>query len=76
VSVRAADGHLRCGYHGWRYDLDGAVREITSQRGFGVIERDRYGLRPVRIAAWEQMVFVNPAPDGEPARRVPRPAAA
>ena len=20
---QAADGHLRCGYHGWRYDLDG-----------------------------------------------------
>ena len=63
---RADDGNLRCGYHGWRYDLDGAIREITSQRGFGLIERERYGLRPVRIASWEQMVFVNPAPDGMP----------
>jgi nitrite reductase/ring-hydroxylating ferredoxin subunit len=63
---QAADGHLRCGYHGWRYDLDGAVREITSQRGFGLIDRDRYGLRPVRIGAWEQMVFVNPSPHGMP----------
>ena len=62
----AADGHLRCGYHGWRYDLDGAIREITSQRGFGLIERERYGLRPVRIGAWAQMVFVNPSPDGAP----------
>jgi choline monooxygenase len=63
---RADDGNLRCGYHGWRYDLDGAVREITSQRGFGLIERERYGLRPVRVGTWAQMVFVNPSADGAP----------
>ena len=63
---RADDGNLRCGYHGWRYDLDGAVREITSQRGFGYIERENYGLRPVRVGTWAQMVFVNPSTDGVP----------
>ncbi len=61
---RADDGHLRCGYHGWRYDLDGAVSEITSQRGFGRIDRGDYGLRPVRVATWAQMVFINPSDAG------------
>lgn len=61
---QAADGHLRCGYHGWRYDLDGAVREITSQKGFGVIDRGDYALRPVRVDTWAQMVFIDPSGAG------------
>ncbi len=55
------DGMLTCGYHGWRYDLDGAVREITSQRGFGGIARDAFGLRPLHVDTWGGLVFVNPS---------------
>ncbi|HEY2303766.1 MAG TPA: aromatic ring-hydroxylating dioxygenase subunit alpha [Acidimicrobiales bacterium] len=58
------DGVLRCGFHGWRFDLDGAVREISSQASFGRIRRADYGLRPVRIGVWGQLVFINPHPDG------------
>ena len=42
--------------------LDGCGPGDHVPTRFGHIERDRYGLRPVRIAAWEQMVFVTPPP--------------
>lgn len=60
-SGSCADGTLQCGYHGWRYDLDGAVREITSQRGFGTIDRAEFSLRRVHVDSWAGLVFVNPA---------------
>jgi choline monooxygenase len=58
------DGLLRCGFHGWRFDLAGPVREISSQATFGRITRDDYGLRPVRVGIWNQLVFINPELDG------------
>lgn len=60
----ASEGTIQCGYHNWRFGLDGAVREITSQRAFGGIERASFDLRPVRLAQWAQMVFINPSNDG------------
>ena len=61
-SGRCDDGTLQCGYHRWRFDLDGAVREITSQRGFGRIDRDDFSLRALHVATWAGLVFVNPTP--------------
>lgn len=61
-SGRSDDGSFRCGYHNWRFGLDGAVREITSQRGFGVVDRDAMGLRPVHVDTWAGLVFVHPSP--------------
>jgi choline monooxygenase len=55
---------IRCGFHGWTYDLDGAVREVTSRRGFGRIDDSEYGLRPVRVDTWGDLVFINPSPAG------------
>jgi len=61
---RCDDGLLRCGFHGWRFELTGAIREISSQASFGHIARSDYGLHPVRTGIWNQLVFINPAPDG------------
>ena len=58
---------IRCPYHSWTYDLDGALhlapyfggrdlREVPD--GF---ERERYGLIPVRTATWHDWIFVNPS---------------
>ena len=43
-------------------DLAGAVREITSQRGFGGIARESFDLRPLHVDTWGGLVFVNPSP--------------
>ncbi|MBX3232255.1 MAG: aromatic ring-hydroxylating dioxygenase subunit alpha [Labilithrix sp.] len=49
---------LRCPYHGWTYGLDGALRGVTELEGLEGFEREGMGLVPVRVAAWEQLVFV------------------
>ncbi len=57
---------IRCPYHSWAYGLDGALlaapyfggREPrAAPPGF---DRGRYGLAPVRSAAWHDWIFVNP----------------
>jgi len=60
------DGELVCGYHGWRYALDGRLRAAT---GFGTAEgfdpRD-YGLFTVRLEIWRGLVFVVMDPEAAP----------
>ncbi len=63
--VRGAAGNcgeaLVCGYHGWRYALDGRLRAAT---GFGAARnfdpRD-FGLFEVRCEIWRGLVFVTMA---------------
>ena len=50
----------------------GAVREISSQASFGRIRACDYGLRPVRVGIWNQLVFINPELDGPGLVGVPR----
>jgi len=47
---------LRCRYHGWVYDQDGALRKTP---GFGAeIDLGAFGLIPVRVESWRGFVFV------------------
>ena len=51
--------NLVCRYHGWAYDLDGA---LVQARGFGDaadFDRGDFGLLPVRVDEWRGLVFVN-----------------
>ena len=36
-----------CKYHGWRYDLDGALTFVQQESEFFDLDRDSYGLRSV-----------------------------
>ena len=54
---------LVCGYHGWRYALDGRLRAAT---GFGAAERfdpRAFGLLGVRLEIWRGLAFVALDPD-------------
>lgn len=51
--------HLRCPYHGWTYGLDGALKGAPEFAGVCNFDRTQNGLVPVRVAAWEQFVFVT-----------------
>jgi choline monooxygenase len=57
---------LRCGYHRWCWTMEGKLREIPSRRGFGVIRNDEYGLVPVRVETFGNLVFINLDNDAEP----------
>jgi choline monooxygenase len=51
--------HLRCPYHGWTYGLDGSLKGAPEFAGVSNFDRAQNGLVPVRVAVWEQFVFVT-----------------
>jgi choline monooxygenase len=58
--------NLVCQYHGWSYDLDGA---LLAARDFGDaadFDPADFGLLPVRVEEWRGFVFVNLDPDAAP----------
>ena len=57
---------LRCPYHGWRWRLDGSLREIPERSEFCPVSDADVGLREVRLEQWNHWVFVNLDPDAGP----------
>lgn len=57
-----------CKYHGWRYDLEGALTFVQQESEFFDLDKNDYGLAPLRAEVWEGFVFVNMDPDAEPLR--------
>jgi choline monooxygenase len=51
--------HLRCPYHGWTYGFDGSLKGTPEFAGVCDFDRTRNGLVPVRVASWENFVFVT-----------------
>lgn len=57
-------GVIRCPYHSWGYDLDGALRATPHVGGPGCnthpdVRREELGLIGVRSQVWMDMVFVD-----------------
>jgi choline monooxygenase len=50
---------LRCGYHGWTWDLAGALKRVPNRKGFGALRLSEFPLVGVAVDAWERLVFVN-----------------
>ncbi|MCV7218080.1 aromatic ring-hydroxylating dioxygenase subunit alpha [Mycobacterium crocinum] len=57
---------LRCGYHGWTWDLAGALKRVPNRKGFGALHMNDFPLIGVRIDVWERLVFVNLDADAMP----------
>jgi Rieske 2Fe-2S family protein len=57
---------LVCPYHGWVYNMDGslkAARWMERLDGFDPVD---YGLKQVRVAVFEGLIFINCDPDAAP----------
>ncbi len=39
---------LRCGYHGWTWDLAGSLKRVPNRKGFGALRLTDFPLLPVR----------------------------
>lgn len=57
-------GVIRCPYHSWTYDLNGALKGTPHLGGVNQHKDERFacekhGLKPLRSAIWMDMVFVN-----------------
>ncbi|MCK0174267.1 SRPBCC family protein [Mycolicibacterium sp. F2034L] len=50
---------LRCGYHGWTWDLHGTLRRVPHRKGFGALPMREFPLHTVQVDTWERLVFVN-----------------
>ena len=50
---------LRCGYHGWTWDLCGVLKRVPNRKGFGTIQMSEFPLFAVGVDVWERLVFVN-----------------
>ena len=58
-----------CKYHGWRYDLDGALTFVQQESEFFDLDKSEYGLVPVHCEVWEGFIFVNFAEEPEQSLR-------
>jgi choline monooxygenase len=51
--------HLRCPYHGWTYNLEGALVVTPEFGGVCNFDKSGNGLAPVQTAIWQGWVFVK-----------------
>jgi choline monooxygenase len=57
---------LRCLYHAWTYDLDGALRAAPRSRGDERFDRADFGLLPIQVEEWGPMIWANLDLDAPP----------
>ncbi|OBJ54824.1 SRPBCC family protein [Mycobacterium sp. 1423905.2] len=50
---------LKCGYHGWTWDLIGDLKRVPHRKGFGALRMSDFPLLSARVDVWAGMVFVN-----------------
>ncbi|HEY9312472.1 aromatic ring-hydroxylating dioxygenase subunit alpha [Williamsia sp.] len=58
-----------CKYHGWRYDLDGALTFIQQEGEFFDVDKDSYGLAEIHCDVWNGFIFVNLADEPQQSLR-------
>jgi len=56
--------NLRCPYHGWTYNLEGALVLPPEFGGVANFDRGANGLVPIQSVEWQGWVFVKLDPDG------------
>ncbi|MET1755897.1 aromatic ring-hydroxylating dioxygenase subunit alpha [Novosphingobium sp. RD2P27] len=54
---------FRCPYHGWSWDIQGALKEITCEWDFPGVREDVARLPEAKVANWGGFVFINPDPE-------------
>lgn len=63
VTGEGSAQQLVCGYHAWRYDLDGKLRSAPRMAGIQNFAREEMGLKPMSVSCWGPWVFIRQ--DGE-----------
>lgn len=57
---------FRCGYHGWRFDLEGKNIYVQDPHDWGgALESADIDLQAVRVATWGGFVFIDMREEGE-----------
>ncbi len=61
---------FRCAYHGWTYNLDGALISAPEFEGVQEFNPSQFSLAPVRTEEWFNLIFVNLDPNAAPLGKV------
>jgi phenylpropionate dioxygenase-like ring-hydroxylating dioxygenase large terminal subunit len=69
AETRGSCRQFTCKYHGWRYDLKGALTFVQQHSEFFDLDLAKFGLVPLRCETWEGFVFVTLDPDAVPLRQ-------
>ncbi|GLD40862.1 hypothetical protein Mkiyose1665_13620 [Mycobacterium kiyosense] len=59
---------LKCGYHGWTWDLASTLKRVPNRKGFGSLHLSEFPLLPTQVDTFAGMVFVNLDLDAMPLR--------
>lgn len=51
--------NMRCGFHGWSWNLDGSIRSVPCRQEFAALSDDDLHLPVIRAGRWGGFVFVN-----------------
>ena len=77
--AHCAHGHKKgfvCGFHGWRYDLDGQCTFKLDEGDWkGALTPERTRLSEVKVDTWGGWIFINMDPNCVPLREFLEPAA-
>ncbi len=57
---------IRCHYHAWTYDLDGALRAAPRAERETGFDRSELSLQPASVGTWGPFLFVNPDAEAPP----------
>src|SRR5262245_6207596 len=57
---------IQCPYHAWTYGLDGGLRAAPNMADVHGFDKADWSLRPVALADWQGLLFVNLAADPAP----------
>ena len=64
---------LTCRYHGWRYALDGRLRNAVDFGAAEGFDPREFGLHPVRLEIWRGFIFANIDQKAEPLAELTAP---
>jgi phenylpropionate dioxygenase-like ring-hydroxylating dioxygenase large terminal subunit len=56
---------IRCPFHGWCWNLDGSLKQVTCAWDFPDVRAEDYRLPEVQVDHWGGFVFINPDPHAE-----------
>ena len=59
-------GDLRCGFHGWTWSLDGALKTLPCRHDFAHISDAELRLPRVQVGRWGGFIFINMDADAPP----------
>ena len=66
LGVVTAEGHLRCGYHGWRYDGSGACMAAPlNDLNKAALDKIRVAALPTRVIGGAVWVYTATDPDNQ-----------